>query len=187
MAGLKKNSKKEMKLSFRFTTASFLKTIITFAAIVYFLLLFYIFFLARRRRGPTLPWRKRYLNLVPLKNKVDYFYQFNVSSPQRREFYLDLFGNIVLFIPFAFFLCLIFRLYEPRKCILISMITSISVELIQLLLSIGVADIDDVILNTTGAVIGVLIFRLLTRFDLFKDLSLAYRGITRTWGEQNKK
>jgi glycopeptide antibiotics resistance protein len=167
--------KREMSLHFRFTAIPLLKTITTLAAIFYFGLLFYIFFLARRRRGPTLPWRDRYLNVVPLKNKLDFFlYHSNVSVPERQQFYIDLVGNIMLFIPFAFFLCLIFRLNGLRNCVLICMITSISIELIQFLLSIGVADIDDVILNTTGAAIGVLIFKLFTKIDFFKNLTLAY-------------
>ena len=146
-----------------------LKTIITFSAIFYFVLLFYIFFLARRRRGPTLPWRKRHLNLIPLKNKFDYFVsQCNTPDPQLREFYIDFFGNILLFIPFAFFFYFFFRIKEPRKSILISVIISVSIEFIQFILSIGVADIDDVILNTTGATIGMLLLKLLTKVKVFK-------------------
>ena len=158
-----------MNLSFRLFTTSLVKTITRFAAIFYFALLFYIFFLARRRRGPTLPWGKRHRNLIPLKDKFDYFVsQSNVPHPQLREFYIDFFGNIVLFIPFAFCFYFFFRVKEPRKNILISVIISISIECIQFILSIGVADIDDVILNTTGATIGVFLLKLLIKVKVFK-------------------
>jgi glycopeptide antibiotics resistance protein len=158
-----------MSLSTRIFTSPPLKTIIAFAAIFYFALLFYIFFLARRRRGPTLPWRKRHLNLIPLKNKFDHFVsQYNTPDPQLREFYIDFFGNILLFIPFAFFFYFFFRIKEPRKSILISVIISVSIEFIQFILSIGVADIDDVIFNAAGATIGMLILKLLTNVKVFK-------------------
>lgn len=158
-----------MNLSSRLFMSRPLKTIITGGAIFYFTLLFYIFFLARRRRGPTLPWDKRHLNLIPLKDKFDYFVsQYNLPDPQLREFYIDLFGNILLFIPFAFCFYFFFRIKEPRKSILIAVIVSVSIEAIQFILSIGVADIDDVILNTTGASIGVLILKLLTEVKVFK-------------------
>jgi glycopeptide antibiotics resistance protein len=146
-----------------------LKTLIKFAAVFYFILLFYIFFLARRRRGPTLPWRKRHLNLIPLKNKFDYFVsQYNTPDPKLRELYLDFFGNILLFIPFAFCFYFLFRIKEPRKSILISVIISVSIEFIQFILSIGVADIDDVIFNAAGATIGMLILKLMTKAKVFK-------------------
>jgi glycopeptide antibiotics resistance protein len=153
-----------MNLSFRFSTTHFVKTITRFMAIFYFAILFYIFFLARRRRGPALPWRKRHLNLIPLKNKLAYFIsQFNVPDPQLREFYIDFFGNILLFIPFVFVLYFFLHVKDTRKIMIISVLTSVTIEIMQFILSIGVADIDDVILNTAGAAIGSLILRLLTK------------------------
>jgi glycopeptide antibiotics resistance protein len=158
-----------MNLPSRFFTSAPVKAIITFAAIFYFVLLFYIFFLARRRRGPALPWGERYLNLIPLKEKYDYFvHEPGTPHLQPREFYIDLFGNILLFIPFAFCFYFFFKIKEARKNILISIIISVSIELTQFLLSIGVADIDDVILNTIGATIGVFLLKLLIKVKIFK-------------------
>lgn len=165
----------QTNLSSRFFTSPPVKAIITFAAIFYFALLFYIFFLARRRRGPTLPWGKRHINLIPLKDKFDYFIsQSNVPDPQLREFYIDFFGNILLFIPFAFCFYFFFRIKEPRRSILISVIISVSIEFIQFILSIGVADIDDVILNATGATIGMLLLKLLTKVKVFKKIAQCF-------------
>jgi len=164
-----------MNLSFRFSTTHVVKTITTFAAIFYFAMLFYIFFLARRRRGPALPWRKRHLNLIPLKNKFAYFIsQFNVPNPQLREFYIDFVGNILLFIPFSFFLYFFLHVKDARKIMIISVITSLSIEIIQFALSIGVADIDDVILNTTGAATGLLILRLLAKVTVAKKTAQCF-------------
>lgn len=130
--------------------------------ILYFGNLFYIFFLARQRRGPTLPWDKRHLNLKPLKYKIDFFgSHLNLSNSESRAFYFELFGNIILFIPFAFFLVWVFHINSFRKIMVISLITTTLTELLQLIFSIGVADIDDIILNMLGTAIGILILKLL--------------------------
>jgi glycopeptide antibiotics resistance protein len=135
--------------------------------IFYFATLFYIFFLARRRRGPTLPWHKRHLNLIPLKDKIEYFTAYpHLTGPQGGQFYIDLFGNIILFVPFAFFLVFIFHIKSLRRIMLIAFLTSISIELIQLIFSIGVADIDDIILNIAGAALGALILKLLLKLKV---------------------
>lgn len=135
---------------------------------IYFSLLFYIFFLARRRRVSTLPRYKGRINLVPLKSKIEYLTTHShLTSPQSREFYTDLLGNIILFIPFAFFLVFVFHIKTLRRILFIALITSVSIEVIQFLLSIGVADIDDIILNMTGATIGAGTLKLLFKLKAF--------------------
>ncbi len=169
-----------MNLSFRIFTNSYVKPIIIFAAFSYFLLLFYIFFLARRRRGPTLPWSKRHLNLIPFKNKYAYFIsQIDIERPQFREFYFDLFGNILLFVPFAFILYFILHIKDNRKIMIISFVTSISIEITQFVLSIGVADVDDIILNTTGAAVGLFILKKLIKINAAPQSRLFRSGIAK--------
>lgn len=140
-------------------------TIVSFAAVFYFSLLGYIFFLARRRRGAMLPWDKRHVNLVPLKNKIEFFTtKSSIYYSSDQELYKDLFGNIILFIPFAFFLVLVFQVKMQRRIFLLALLTSFTVELIQFLLSIGVADIDDIILNLLGTIIGILLVKKVNSF-----------------------
>ena len=57
---------------------------------------------------------------------------------------------------------------------IISVITSVSIEIIQFILSIGVADIDDVILNVTGAAMGSLILKLLTKVPIVKKTAQCF-------------
>ena len=70
------------------------------------------------------------------------------------EAYKDLFGNILLFVPIPFFLFFLAGRSSLRSTILVAATISFSVELTQFLLSIGTADIDDLILNILGAVVG---------------------------------
>jgi glycopeptide antibiotics resistance protein len=131
---------------------------------VYFALLFYIFFLARRRPHPSLEPTIRPLQLTPFYNKYRSLRYHLFSTPKEQwNFYTDLFGNILLFIPLAFILFFVFDIKRGKKIILISFVISICVEVTQFILGIGVADIDDVILNTTGACIGTLIIWLMRK------------------------
>lgn len=78
--------------------------------------------------------------------------------------YSNLGGNIILFIPAGFLLYLTRKnkpLYQNLGLIALS---SAGIEVIQFITTTGIADIDDIILNTTGGFIGLLICWLVTRF-----------------------
>ena len=73
--------------------------------------------------------------------------------------FLNLGGNIIGFIPFGFFLPVIDRHFRSvPKVTFLGMLLSAAVELTQLVPKIGTCDVDDVILNTLGTLIGVLLF-----------------------------
>jgi len=69
-------------------------------------------------------------------------------------------GNIVMFIPFAFIYVGASRspqiVYPAilRRCVL----TSVGIEMLQFILNTGSFDVDDIILNTVGSCIGLLIY-----------------------------
>ena len=136
------------------------------AGVFYFSLLFYIFFLARRRPRPTFNRHIFPHNIVPLKHKFEdaAVYQ-SMSAIEKWNFITDLVGNIVLFVPLPFFLLLFFGLKTPGKVMLIAFCISLGVEVSQYLLGIGVADVDDIILNTLGAAMGILLLKLATRMN----------------------
>ena len=68
-------------------------------------------------------------------------------------FFYNVIGNIALFIPFGYFMSDKLKAKKTTHIIIISTIISLTAELIQY--KIGRAfDIDDVLLNVTGAIIG---------------------------------
>lgn len=68
--------------------------------------------------------------------------------------------NIVLFVPLGFLLPLVWQDFNRISYVFISgLLLSLMVELSQLL-NIRSTDIDDLILNTVGAIFGIIIFRL---------------------------
>lgn len=89
-------------------------------------------------------------NLIPFKEMTRYA----IGS---RGFVYNVIGNIALFIPFGFFVSYYIQATKTRQIVIISFITSLTAELIQF--KIGRAfDVDDIILNVVGALIGFLAY-----------------------------
>lgn len=74
----------------------------------------------------------------------------------RSAFFNAVVMNIILFVPFSLFLYLISK--RLVLTLLISFLFSVFIEVMQYILPIGrISNVDDVILNTIGAIIGCLI------------------------------
>lgn len=103
------------------------------------------------------------VNLRPLKTIRAYLYVLQ----NREEPYLlriaafNLFGNVVLFIPYGLFLpVLCNRLRSFWKVMLLGALTIVCVELLQIATLRGSCDIDDLILNMLGILMGYIVFRI---------------------------
>lgn len=105
-------------------------------------------------------WNKNFLdiylkesfNIIPFKTIFEYTKA--ISNSGFKYFILNIGGNIIAFMPFAFFLP---KLIKKENKLLVFTITiallSLIIELTQFITLSGVCDIDDIILNTIGAVI----------------------------------
>lgn len=71
-------------------------------------------------------------------------------------FVMNVLGNIILFIPLGFFLPLLMKI-KFCKTVLCGFLFSLVIELIQLPMN-RVSDIDDLILNTVGTILGFFVF-----------------------------
>jgi len=90
------------------------------------------------------------MNLIPFKEMTRY-------SIGTKAFFYNVIGNIVLFIPFGYFVSDYLKAKRIPHILLVSFIISLTAELIQF--KIGRAfDIDDVILNVLGAIIGFMCY-----------------------------
>lgn len=93
------------------------------------------------------------VNFIPFKTIYTYI-NCLAKDNMRNIALVNIFGNIVAFMPFAFFIPLIFRKVNSFIKFLICMvIIVILVELMQVILVSGSCDIDDLILNVAGAVL----------------------------------
>ena len=99
---------------------------------------------------------RRY-SLAPLKTIAGYienYESFGVSI-----ILINLAGNIVAFMPLGFLLPLVFKSTGSLIVITrITLLTSITAEICQYIFNVGCLDIDDVLLNTIGGVLGYLIY-----------------------------
>lgn len=92
-------------------------------------------------------------NLVPFKE----MFRYKLGS---RLFFKNVVGNLLMFIPFGFFTSYILREIKLKWVFIITLIVSITIELTQA--KIGrIFDIDDVILNVLGGIVGYYIFSFL--------------------------
>lgn len=90
-----------------------------------------------------------------------------------RLFYRNIVGNIIMFIPFGFFTSYYLKLERKSFIFFLSIIISVVIELIQL--KIGRAfDIDDILLNIIGSMIGYFLYRIIDK--IFGRLSDTLKG-----------
>lgn len=86
------------------------------------------------------------------------------NSPYYRHCIINLFGNILLFIPAGWLLPRLFpsmRKFFPF--FLTVLIAIVFVELLQMFTLLGHLDVDDIILNLSGMMIGYIVFAITNR------------------------
>ena len=72
--------------------------------------------------------------------------------------FANLAGNILIFVPYGFFISIASRSRGFFKTLFFSMGLSLCVEITQLFSRVGSFDVDDILLNTVGGVVGYIIF-----------------------------
>ena len=92
-------------------------------------------------------------NFIPFREILRY----NITS---RLFIKNVLGNMIMFLPFGFFSSYYLKAKRAVLPLLLIIIASVSIEFVQL--SIGrVFDVDDIILNILGGLMGYAIYRVL--------------------------
>ncbi len=125
------------------------KELIYLIAITYILCLFYVV------TFQDVGWSSH--NFVPFKE----IFRYDFGSGL---FYKNIFGNMLLFVPYGIFIAKYVDLKQPFVVLMISFITSLSIEVIQFLIG-RVFDVDDIILNVAGCLLGYALFRLFQKFS----------------------
>ncbi len=95
-------------------------------------------------------------NFVPFKEILRY----NMGS---RLFFKNVVGNMVMFLPYGFFISYYLDSKKLTGPFILTAITSFSIETVQLVIG-RVFDVDDIILNMLGGTIGFYIYYII---DLF--------------------
>lgn len=89
-------------------------------------------------------------NLVPFTE----MFRYKIGS---NAFYLNVVGNIVMFIPFGYFISNYIKPKRMLPILIVSAISSTTIELVQACIGRSF-DVDDILLNVVGALIGFLLY-----------------------------
>lgn len=97
-------------------------------------------------------------NIIPFKE----IFRYEVGS---RLFIKNIIGNILLFLPYGYYASDYLKSKKVWPICLLTMLISVTIECVQL--NIGrTYDIDDVILNTVGGIIGYWLYRLIEKIKV---------------------
>lgn len=115
--------------------------------------------------------RQTAVNIVPFKVFSDTFHAISKSGLWD-PFTINFLGNVLIFSPIGFFLPLLWQPFRFWKTVLAGFLVSLFIETVQLFLNRS-SDVDDLWLNTVGAVAGFGIYKLVSkssieRFKLFR-------------------
>lgn len=98
------------------------------------------------------------INYIPFREMFRYM-------PGTYLFYKNILGNMLLFLPFGFFVSYFLNVKKAMIVVILSIIASSSIEITQLYIG-RVFDVDDIILNMLGGTLGFYIYHII---DLFGD------------------
>jgi glycopeptide antibiotics resistance protein len=99
-------------------------------------------------------WKRA--NTTPFST-IKLFYNSRRMNPKFMK--NNLLGNLLGFIPFGLLLPLLMPVFRNLfKVLVAGFLLSLGYETIQLVLDLGIFDVDDLILNTAGTFIGFIIF-----------------------------
>lgn len=117
-------------------------------------MVYFLFFSEHYGRSLDREYRYNLVLFKEIKRFIRYRRELGLES-----FLVNIFGNIFAFTPFGFVLPIISP--NNRKFLnifLLSLEMTLTIELFQLLLKVGTFDVDDIFLNTLGAVLGYIAF-----------------------------
>lgn len=138
------------------------KAVMKLLFIIYMCVLVYVVFFAEAM-GRT-PQDGYVYNLTPLKEIKRFMKYIWDNDALGRAARLNIFGNIIAFIPFGIYLP-----YTSESKLgfistfLYTFSLSLTIELVQLITKVGSGDVDDIILNALGGVIGYILWYIYTK------------------------
>lgn len=123
---------------------------------LYIILLCYFLFFSEHygRNDISVNYRYNLEFLKEIKRFIRYREVVGMES-----FVVNIMGNVLAFAPFGYLLPLLEKKYRNFFfAFFLSMLFSVSIEVVQMLLKVGIFDVDDILLNTVGGIIGYLFY-----------------------------
>jgi glycopeptide antibiotics resistance protein len=108
----------------------------------------------------------RNMNLIPFREPLLY---------NGRIDYNEIFLNILIFVPLGLYVGILFKKLSIARKIFTFFLVSFTCEILQYILKIGAFDITDLINNTLGGIVGLMLFKGTEK--LFKNTSKVQKFI----------
>ena len=121
----------------------FYKEVLSLCFIIYILCLFHVV------TFQDVSWASS--NFIPFKEM--FRYKFGSFM-----FLKNVIGNMIMFMPYGFFISYFLKLEKKRILLYLSIVVSLTIEVTQLIIG-RVFDVDDIILNIIGAFIGYFVYK----------------------------
>lgn len=147
-----------MKIIMRSIKPRTISRIFLFVVVLFLL----YFMLLSESMGRTIHWDDYRYNLIPFR-EISRFIN-NVEKLGVKTIFVNVFGNIFVFIPLGILLPVAFQgLKKWYKTAVMVLVFSLCIELIQLIFKIGSFDVDDLMLNLFGGIIGYIIYKIFSK------------------------
>ncbi|MGV3587892.1 MAG: VanZ family protein [Adhaeribacter sp.] len=118
-------------------------------------------------------------HMLPFHSTFEMFkkyftYRYTPHGGEFRDIFLmNILGNLVLLMPWGFLAPLVFSKLNTLKKVAISgFLISFSAEVIQFVFTLGIADVDDLMYNTVGAIAGYYVLQI-TKYLLWKAKAIS--------------
>lgn len=123
--------------------------------VLYIIFVFY-FLLISEIYGRTGEMQEYHYNLVlfqEIKRFWNYREQLGIFATVT-----NLLGNVLIFLPFGFFMAMASKYRSFMSTLIYSLALSLTIEISQLFMKVGCFDVDDLLLNTIGGMLGFITF-----------------------------
>ncbi len=131
--------------------------------LVYLFVLFILLFMGNRalfHDESIIEYFLSRMNLIPFKTIGEYVTALFTGRMNWNIPVTNLLGNFLIFLPMGIYIPFFIRKIDTKgRFALIMLTVLLTVEILQLLLMRGAFDIDDLILNLSGAMVGFLIWK----------------------------
>ena len=89
----------------------------------------------------------------------------------------DMLYNMVMFVPFGIVYCYYQKKFSIYKAIGFSFLTTFLIEASQFVFKTGVVDIDDLMINTMGSLVGIFLYIVLRKILQWKQIGEIHKAI----------
>lgn len=118
------------------------------------MMVYFLFFSERFGRVPSNNYHYNLKPFAEINRYLSYIDTIGVTNVL-----INLMGNVVCFMPLGFMLPVLSqRKWKLIRTTLLSCLASVIVELTQLVSKLGSCDVDDVLMNTLGGLLGYILF-----------------------------